>query len=92
MKLSEKQVKVIRLLQEGWELGVDLNFIGHTVQTQTCRLQKHGLGRGEPVEYAKITTIESLERKGLIEALPNPYTSIQPTVYRLTQKGKELKA
>jgi hypothetical protein len=91
MKLSESQAKVIRLLQEGWELGVDTSAWRGTLGERTVRLQKYGLGRGDPVEHAKILTIESLERKGLIEALPNPYVCVQPTVYKLTQKGKELK-
>lgn len=89
--LSKSQIKVLRLMKEGWELGVDLNFIGHTGRTQTCRLQKYGLGYGYPIEYAKISTIDSLERKGLIVSLSNPYVSIQPIRYWLTQKGKEFK-
>lgn len=89
MKLSEGQSKVIRLMQEGWELGSDLDIIGHTGSRETGRLQKHGLGHGNPCEDVKIVTINALCRKGLIKKKPNNYVMTQPTRYSLTEKGKE---
>lgn len=89
MKLSEGQSKVIRLMQEGWELGSDLGTIGHTRMRETGRLQKHGLGHGHPVEVVNIRTINALVRKGLITKHPNRLVTIEPTRYSLTEKGKE---
>lgn len=91
MKLSKKQARVVKLMQEGWELGSDLGTIGHTVVVETGRLQKHGLGHGDPCERVKIGTIQSLVRRGFIEKLPNMLVMVEPTRYRLTEKGKEWK-
>jgi len=91
MKLTENQAKVIKLLQEGWELGVDTDQIGYTRINRTVRLQKHGLGHGEPIETARISTIEALVKKGLLQRIPNPYIMTQPTRYQLTEKGREWK-
>jgi len=91
MKLSQQQIKIIRLLQEGWELGVDTDQIGFTRIRQVARLQKYGLGHGYPIEYAKVRTIEALEKRGLIQKMPNPFIMIKPTRYILTEKGKEIK-
>lgn len=72
----------------GWELGTDLYDIGHTGMCERGRLQKNGLGRGDPTVGVKITTVDALVRKGLLERLDNPYVSIQPTRYRLTKEGE----
>jgi len=89
MKLSKHQEKVLRLMGEGWELGTDTYEIGHTGMYEGGRLQKNGLGRGDPIEYCKIVTIDALVRKGLLERLNNPYIMIQPTRYRLTKEGQQ---
>lgn len=89
LKLSKNQMKVIKLMQEGWELGSDIYYIGRVTQIEKGRLQKHGLGHGDPMEEVKIVTIRALKKKELIQALPNPYPSLEPTRYTLTEKGKK---
>lgn len=88
VKLNIYEEKVLKLVGEGWELGTDLYEKGHTGMCERGRLQKNGLGRGDPIEHCKITTVDALVRKGLLERLDNPYVTIQPTRYRLTEKGK----
>ena len=81
----------MRLLKEGWELGCDMTtFPRSALGTMTCRLQKNGLGHGEPMENAKYATIESLEKKGLILSLENKYPSLQPTRFLLTDEGRKM--
>jgi len=92
MKLSEQQSKMLKLLQEGWELGVDTNTSGHTVIYRTARLQKNGLGHGDPIEYFKVTVVDALRRKCLIQQVDEPtYPMIKPVRYVLTQAGKGYK-
>jgi len=91
MKLSKNQIKVLQLMQQGWELGSSVGTIGFTVIVRRAWLQKNGIGHGAPIENTKIVTVNSLVRKGLVEKLSNPYVMTQCTLYRLTSKGKELK-
>ena len=88
VKLSIQEEKVLKLVSEGWELGTDIYENGHTGMCERGRLQKNGLGRGDPIEHCKIVTVDALVRKGLLERLDNPYVMIKPTRYRLTKKGK----
>jgi len=88
MKLSKHQEKVLKLMGEGWELGTDTYEIRHTGLCERGRLQKNGLGRGDPIEYCKIVTVDALVKKGLLERLDNPYIMIKPTRYRLTKEGE----
>lgn len=87
MKLSQHQLEVLHLLKDGWELGCDVYQIGHVGLVEKCRLQKHGLGHGDPIRSAKIVTINALVRKGLIKRLENNFVMTQPTRYELTEKG-----
>lgn len=89
-KLSKNQIKVLKLMQEGWELGSDLSQVGFVGLVERAWLQKNGIGHGAPCEDTKIVTVNSLVRRELIERISNPYRMIRPTLYRLTEKGKEI--
>ena len=83
MKLSKLQTEVIKLIQEGWELGTYRNFkLGIDIS-----LQKNGLGRGGKAKRINANTFWSLVAKGLIEEVPNQSWAASPKRYRLTQKG-----
>ncbi len=61
MKLTEKQQQVIDLMQDGWQLGRDNHNNGRSW------LQKNGIGRGgESIDVSR-STVNSLEKKGLIK-------------------------
>jgi len=89
-KLSSQQCEVIKLMQEGWELGVDTEGWRSTLGQRRARLQKYGLGKGDPIAYFKAVVIDALERKKVIEQEPNNYPMIKSTKYHLTEKGKAI--
>ena len=60
MKLSPSQQKVIDLLKEGWELGIDSGWF------PDARLQKNGLGKGGEVYRPTFGTINALRKRNLI--------------------------
>jgi hypothetical protein len=90
MKLSSKQIEVLKLMKEGWELGIDTDGWRSTLGRRTARLQKDGLGKGGLVTYFRAIVIDALEHKGFIMHKINQYPTITPTVYYLTEKGKEV--
>jgi len=88
ISLSKSQTKVMKLMQEGWELGSTITQIGFTILIERAWLQKNGIGHGDPIEDTKIVTVNALIRKGLIKRLPSKSPMIDGHIYRLTEKGK----
>jgi len=62
MKLTEKQQQVIDLMQDGWQLGRDNHNNGRSW------LQKGGIGHGGESVSVSRSTVDSLEKKGLIKS------------------------
>jgi len=64
-KLSARQQRVVQLLKEGWELGVDTSW-GLTY----CQLQQGGIGHGGKTEEVHLSTWKALRKHGIIEVAP----------------------
>jgi len=62
------QAEILRLLREGWELGLD--HYGHEPW-----LQKDGLGKGGETRQAHSASFWALKRKGLIELIKDGFPS-----------------
>lgn len=80
-KLSPAQMKVLKLMAEGWELGLSsgLNFYAW--------LQKNGLGCGGPTERVHAGTFNGLCRRGLVRQVRYGFLS---SLYGLTDDGKKI--
>jgi len=80
-KINEKQLHILKLMNTGWELGLDINMVG------TYWIQEGGLGRGGKTEYPHANTIYSLYKNGYVKSI----TRVFPVDhYGLTDKAKEL--
>lgn len=86
-KLSVLQMKVIKLMQEGWACGIFTCTSGHTKIFDRGCLQKNGLGHGFPSESVKAQTIRSLENRGLIQKVGKGDGMVLPIEFKLTEKG-----
>lgn len=82
MKLSKTQTEAIKLMRNGWELGISGSLYNR------AWLQKGGCGKGGESKKLSFATFESLRRQGFIERHEFRY----PTqTYRLTTTGQCLK-
>ena len=80
MKLTPRQVVVIKMLAEGWHLGLSTSGNRYTW------LQKDGLGKGGEAKSVHNQTVSSLFRAQLIE--PGPY-SFPSREWFLSDRGKK---
>ena len=86
MKLSQRQLEVLRLLKEGWELGHYFTW-----GTIDCWLQKNGLGFGGETKKVNLNTLHSLRNRGLITFAGRKLKdSLSMSRYKLTEKGLEV--
>jgi hypothetical protein len=84
MKLSKTQLEVLRLMNEGWELGrTSSSFSGE----RQWWMQKGELGCGGETKSLNARTCWKLYDLGLIEK-PNPNLEFPTEHWRLTDKGK----
>lgn len=60
-KLSAQQEEALKLMREGWQLGVDTTFSGG------AWLQKGGCGYGGESKNISLATVHALSKKGLID-------------------------
>jgi hypothetical protein len=83
VKLSESQLNVLRLLNngEGWEIGL------YTGINPRARMQKGGLGKGGEAQDVRITTFTALSDKGLI-ARNKEAPFAFPQHWHITSEGK----
>lgn len=81
MKISKPQMKVLRLMADGWELGVSSGI------TSRRWLQKNGLGRGGPVEDVRQDVFFALYKKGLLKKTKHSFPS---STWGLTDDAMEL--
>jgi hypothetical protein len=88
LKLNDRQKEVVRLMQNGWDLG---SYTKWDYTKQDGVLQKGSIGVGSETKKVHMTTIKSLIKRGFIIRHENKYPSINPTKYSLTKKGKEWK-
>lgn len=80
MKLTAPQLRVLRLMRDGWELGIDVGYDGK------ARLQYGGIGRGGESVPARRDTIRSLSQRKLVEYSIRQYPTQR---YQLTALGRE---
>lgn len=82
MNLTHKQIGIIQLMKEGWEMAYD-NFM----TKRKCWVQKNGVGKGGESIRVEASTFKALKEKGLIKEEYNYPTS----TYRLTESGLAVK-
>lgn len=84
IKLSEKQVEVIKLMRDGWEM---VNREGVFQIAGYSFIRKKGVGDGFEVKKIKNATLFSIHRKHLASVSGNqkPYT-----YFSLTELGKTI--
>ncbi len=85
MKTSQKQIEILQLITNGWEIGID------TGPSPTTWIQKGGLGRGGESKQVHFNTFDSLRYKGLIKRNHESFFA-NPQHYCITDKGRQVVA
>jgi hypothetical protein len=85
MRLGHRQIEVLRMMADGWELGLYRSLHGHWT------LQEGGLGRGGETKRVGHPTAFGLYDKGLIDGTTDP-DKLFLDRYSLTEKGKDFVA
>jgi hypothetical protein len=76
MKLNPKHVEILRLLEQGWEIGIERGL------ECNVRMQKGGESKG-----VYLSMFRAMENHGLI-APNNEPPGTSPNHYHITAKGK----
>lgn len=79
MKISEAQIKLLQLMDSGWQLGTSSGITSRTW------LQKGGCGKGGESRRVNTNTKHALWEKGLIEL---DKIGFPTTTWKLTEQGK----
>jgi len=79
---TKSQLKVLRLMASGWELGKDNSMIGR------WWMQEGGLGRGGEAKDVHARTPYNLRKKVLIQR-PKNTPQFPPEYYRLCEIGRK---
>ena len=80
-KPTKAQMKVLTLMVNGWELGVETSING------SVWIQKNGLGRGGKTEKVHINTFNGLYTRRLIKEKKYGFPH---SVWELTDIGRKL--
>ncbi|MFA5306526.1 MAG: hypothetical protein WC365_03690 [Candidatus Babeliales bacterium] len=81
VKLTDKQKEVIKLMANGWELGLDIGLTGR------YWMQQGGCGRGGESKNIHANTIYFLNHKKLIKSTKREFPLEH---FELTETGKEI--
>ena len=89
-KLNPAQLGVLKLMAEGWELGVS-----SSAQGSRAWLQKEGLGKGGEVQSLSIATVHALRKRGFIVSLteygfPTGCNTLTDAGRKQVETGQEL--
>ena len=77
-KVTKKQMHVLQLMNDGWELGKSSSLSGH------IWLQQDGLGRGGNTEDVHANTFNGLYTRRLIEQKKRSFPT---SLWGLTEAG-----
>lgn len=81
-KLSETQIEIIKLMREGWQLGVSLSM------DSRYWIQKDGVGRGGETKKVTSPVYHGLKERGVLECVDNDFPTAK---YNLNELGKTCK-
>jgi len=84
MKLTDKQMDIIKKMDEGWELGF---YSGYDA---SVNLQKGGLGKGGESKPVNYNTFSALRNRELVTPITNQNPYAFPQKYYLTDKAHEI--
>lgn len=87
MKLTDKQIEIITLMQSGWELSSTKSEDG----TRATITQKVQSNKGYTRQYVNSNTLSSLLRGSMIEASRDTGDAGLFIKYQLTEKGSAVK-
>ncbi len=81
-KLSETQIEIIKLMREGWQMGVSL------AGSSRIWIQKDGVGRGGETKKVTSPVYNGLKERGVLECVDNDFPTAK---YNLNELGKTCK-
>lgn len=79
---TKKQLEVLTLMNEGWEMGVSTSYIN----AGFAKLQRGGIGRGGEVRKIHNKTFDSLLERGLIKKRKHGFPA---SIFQLTDTGRK---
>lgn len=79
-KLSKTQIELLRLMNNGWELGSSMTL------NDGCYIQQDGIGKGGKSQSVNSNTLDSLYYHKCITI---NFESFPSRHYKLTEKGKQ---